>query len=195
MVARIYQVWIAGAIVAVFSLGGTIMHSNAAAGENADSGQRKGQAGDATPLPSASGLEFPIVLTDVQGGFVGMSGWVWTIERNGSWQRQRYVIKPKNPPDLQGRLSPEQLALLARALATNDFASLPDTIGKTPGANPHLITLAVGNKKSMLQLGAGKRLPPLDPAAGSRDPQNRFVSAVQAVLELVAPKDGGRVPK
>ncbi len=198
MIAGSFKAWFVGTIVAVFSIGGAFMQSNLAGEESGASGRRQGQSGEAIAPeshPSLRGLDFPIVLTDVHGGFVGMSGYIWTIERDGSWNRQRYVIKPKSPADQQGRLSRGQLASLAGTLAANDFAALPDTIGKTAGANPHLITLAVGNKKSMLQLGAGKRLPPVDPNAGSRDPQNRFVSSVQAVLELVAAKNGGPIPK
>jgi hypothetical protein len=198
MIVGVFRAWFAGTIVAMFSLGGAFMQSNAAGEENGGSAQRQGQSGEGIApdsRPSARGLDFPIVLTDVQGGFVGMSGWIWTIERDGSWQRRRYVIKPKNPADQQGRLSREQLASLAGTLAANDFAALPDIIGRTPGANPHQITLAAGNKKSMLELGAGKRLPPLDPTAGNRDPKNRFISSVQAVLELVTPRNGGPVPK
>ena len=50
-----------------------------------------------------------LTLKDGQGGFVGITGSIWTVRPDGSWDRQRFINVRMNKPDQQGELTDKQL--------------------------------------------------------------------------------------
>ena len=130
-------------------------------------------------------LKQPLTLLDAQGGFVGLSGTIWSIEPDGTWVRKRYVNRPvPGAKDATGRLTPRQLRRLARILAEQDLAGLPPIVGRRQGANPHLVRVTYGTQEVTLELPAARPMPSAPPS-GADEQLARFIAIVQAIRELV----------
>ena len=71
-----------------------------------------------------------LTLKDGQGGFVGMTGFIWTVRPDGSWDRKRFINARMNKPDQQGKLTAKQLQALADVLAHAQVSKLPAQLGK-----------------------------------------------------------------
>ena len=121
---------------------------------------------------------------DVQGGFAGFTGRVWTVDPAGRWTTGR-VFNQKIDVEKKGELTKEQLAALAKELARHDLANLKSE-GK-PTTNPHVVTIKFGDREATLNLGAGQPLPKPDPKGGAAGRYAGIVKAVEALL-----KDGGK---
>ena len=44
-------------------------------------------------------LTATLTLKDAQGGFVGITGLVWTVRPDGSWDRKRFINRTMRMPD------------------------------------------------------------------------------------------------
>jgi hypothetical protein len=130
-------------------------------------------------------LKAAISLRNAQGGFVGFTGQLYTIEPNGEWTVQRFVNQKVDEPSRKGKLPKGQLAELAQSLAKEDFAGLPQQIGKRQGANPHLYTVTFGKQSVVLILGAGAPLPTPEADRGKPDATARMVGVVRTIEKLL----------
>jgi len=121
-----------------------------------------------------------LTLKDGQSGFVGTTGFVWTVRRDGSWDRKRFINAKTNKPDHQGKLPPKQLQALADVLAHAQAYKLPDQLGKFRGANPHVVTLTWGKRKCAWTLPPGSPMPKYQELPGGKlTPEDSFAEIAQ----------------
>jgi hypothetical protein len=99
-------------------------------------------------------LKHRLVIREEQLGFAGVSGRMWDIEPDGQWKL--VDLQPAGSGKVQettrqnGRLTAKQLVTLAKELASQDLAGLPNKIGEAPRANPHRIVMKFGEKQMVL---------------------------------------------
>ena len=118
----------------------------------------------------------PLILKDLQGGFVGQTGTVWTIAPDCSFTVARQTGPSTADPHKHGRLTPDQEKRLAALLARIELASLPEQLGGAPQPNAHQITVSYGQTLCVLNL---------PPAGGGADPRHATADPRAAwVLEL-----------
>jgi len=80
----------------------------------------------------------------------------------------------------------EDIAKLAKALAKYDLLKLKSE-GKA-GANPHVVTIKFGKAETTLTLGAGVKLPDVDPNAKELAMGQRYTGIVETLHGLTAKK-------
>jgi hypothetical protein len=127
-------------------------------------------------------LKHPLEILDVQGGFAGFTGTLWSVQPNGEWKRSA-VVQKKHKLQQEGKLSPKQLRELATALARYDLLHLDDH-GRV-SANPHNVSITFGKHSCEIRLGAGRPLPDPDESAAGR-----YGGILRAVQELCKGKAG-----
>ncbi len=131
-------------------------------------------------------LAATLTLRDGQGGFAGITGFVWTIRTDGSWDRKPFINARMDKPDQQGKLTPGQLQSLADVLAHAQVPKLPDRLGKFCGANPHLVTLAWGKRKCVWTLPPGTPVPKYpDQPFGKLTPEDSFAEIAQFLRSML----------
>jgi hypothetical protein len=126
-----------------------------------------------------------LVIKDVQGGFAGFTGEQWTVEPSGAWKHYR-VFNEKLELLKEGRLTKEQLAHLAAALAKYDLMTLKNLDEGKRMANPHVVTISYGKHEATLVLRAGAPLPKPDP----KSLPGRYAGIIQEVQSLTKGKGG-----
>src|SRR5918992_1297616 len=97
-------------------------------------------------------LTHMLKLEDTQGGIAGFTGTARIIEPSGEWRTERI------PPDellSKGKLTTNQLVALAHQLDALDLLNLPNELGETPQANPHILDISFGDKGSSLSVRPG----------------------------------------
>src|SRR5258708_6401816 len=104
-----------------------------------------------TNMAQETALPTPLVLEDVQSGFAGETGRIWTIASDGSYTAARKIGLKVLEPDKQGRLTPEQLAQL-KALLDRMAVAPPQQVGDAPQVNARRITLSFGGRQSVVNL-------------------------------------------
>jgi len=112
----------------------------------------------------------PLVLKDVQGGFAGETGRVWTISPDGGYTVARQIGLKELDPDQQGRLTPEQWAQLKALLDRMAVLALPRQLGGAPQVNARRITLSYGGQLSVLNLPPAGGGPGASRSAAGDDP-------------------------
>ena len=133
-------------------------------------------------LTKEGALKHPLEILDVQGGFAGFTGTLWSVRPDGEWKRSA-VVQKKHKLQQEGKLAPKQLHELAATLAKHDLLHLDDQ-GRV-SANSHNVSITFGKHSCEIRLGAGKPLPePGDSVAG------RYSGIVRAVRELCKAKAG-----
>ena len=131
-------------------------------------------------------LSATLTLKDVQGGFAGFTGVVWTIRPDGTWDRKRIVGRATRKPDLNGKLSARQLQQIADALAHAQMSKLPARLGKFRGANPHMVTLGWGKQQCAWTLRSGTPVPKYpDQPFGKLTDEDCFVEIAQTLGKLL----------
>jgi len=142
-------------------------------------------AADAEPGAKLTGK---LTVKDVQGGFAGFNGKVYTINTDGSYTIGNQVAGRVTEMG-KGKLKADELAKLAKALKKYGADSLKTT-GK-PVANPHVVTVTYGKHSATLNLLTTAALPKPD----EKDMGGRFSGVVNAVKEaLPKPKAPGAGP-
>jgi len=113
----------------------------------------------------------------LQGGFAGFTGSYYAIEPDGAWCTGP-MQQGKGAPRAKGQLSAEQLAQLAKVLASSELATLPSS--GQPVVNPRVIRISFGKTTSELQSSPGRAAP------GEADQaiRGRYAGIVQAVKSL-----------
>jgi hypothetical protein len=122
-----------------------------------------------------------VELEELQTGFAGTTGTIWTVEPDG-----RYTIAGKVneqlTPRQEGTLDAAQLSKIAETLAAADAENLPAEMGEPQPVNPKVIILRVGEKASTFTT-AGALDP--DQAAGDDDPRSRLLKIAASIKEVV----------
>ena len=131
-------------------------------------------------------LTATLTLKDAQGGFVGTTGLIWTIRPDGSWDRTRFINRPRRTPDQRGKLTAKQLQSLADVLAHAQVDKLPPTMGKFRGANPHVVTLSWGKQQCEWTLPTGSPVPKYpDQPFGKLTSQDSFAEISQILCKML----------
>jgi len=100
-------------------------------------------------------LSAPLVLKDIQSGFAGETGNVWTIAPDCSFTVARQVGPNVFGPDKQGQLTAQQRTQLKELLDRMTATALPAQFGSGPQVNARRITLDYSGKQSVLSLPPG----------------------------------------
>ena len=69
---------------------------------------------------------------DLQDGFAGTTGLIWTIKPDCSYEVARFRGNEVSPPYVRGQLTPEQQSQLAAALSTAAVDTLPPAHRRAP---------------------------------------------------------------
>jgi hypothetical protein len=132
-------------------------------------------------------LRAQLELKDAQDGFAGISGTMWTIERDGTVKAARFVNARVDPPRRVGQLTKDDLAKLAEVLSAQGFSGLAPELGREQKVNARRITVTFGGKSSTWVLPPGQD--PVEAAAAQGDKagsaEKRFLAIEQAVRKLV----------
>jgi hypothetical protein len=96
-----------------------------------------------------------LVLKDIQAGFAGETGMVWTIAPDRIYTVARQIGLKVLDPHKQGQLTPEQQARLEKLLNRMTAAAPPEPLGGGPQVNARRITLSYGGKQLILNLPPG----------------------------------------
>jgi len=99
----------------------------------------------------------PLVLKDVQGGFAGETGLVWTITPDDSYTVARQIGLKVLEANKKGRLTPEQRARLEELLDWMTAAPSSGQLGGMPQVNSRRITLYYGSMQSAVSVPPGGR--------------------------------------
>ena len=129
-------------------------------------------------LADDGNLLHALVLKDAQGGIVGFSGHVWTIEPDGTWNRAPFLNETVKEADQQGKFTKPQLAALERHLIRQGLLGLPEKLGKGIGANPHVFSITFGDKQSGFTVPPGAD-PPKKDSTKMGDPTQRFAALIR----------------
>jgi hypothetical protein len=100
-------------------------------------------------------LTSPLTVKDLQDGFAGQTGTVWTIEPDCSFTVARQFGPRVADPHKRGQLTPAQRARLKEMMTRMAAAALPEHLGDGPRVNARRITLSYGGKISELTLAPG----------------------------------------
>jgi len=131
-------------------------------------------------------LSATLTLKDVQGGFAGFTGVIWTLHPDGSWGRKRIVGRATRKSDLTGKLTAKQLQQIADVLAHAQVDKLPGRLGKFRGANPHVVTLGWGKRQCAWTLPSGMPIPKYpDQPFGKLTEEDSFARIAQALHKLL----------
>lgn len=123
-----------------------------------------------TNMAQESSLSAPLVVKDLQSGFAGETGRVWTISPDGGYTVARQIGLKVLEPDQQGRLTSEQLVQLKTLLDRMAMMALPPQLGGAPQVNARRITLSYGGKQSVLSLPLAGGDPSASRSAARDDP-------------------------
>ncbi|HIL25677.1 MAG TPA: hypothetical protein EYG19_09815 [Verrucomicrobia bacterium] len=126
--------------------------------QNLDKDKANPNRGKSSKDPKGGVLPKKISLKDAQGGFAGFTGWVTTINVDGTWNRRQFFNQQLRPIEKQGKLTDAQAQSIKAAIATAQIEKLPARLGKFRGANPHVLTLTHGEKQIVLTLPTGTKL-------------------------------------
>ena len=131
-------------------------------------------------------LAATLTLKDGQSGFAGVTGFIWTVRPDGSWDRKRFINARIDKPDQQGKLTAKQLQSLADVLAHAQIHKLPAKLGKLRGANPHVVTLTWGKRKCVWTLPPGSPVPKYpDQPFGKLTPEDSFAEISQTLRSML----------
>jgi len=137
-----------------------------------------------TSLAEDCPLKAPLTLKDLQDGFAGATGTVWTVAPDCSFTVAHQIGPKAEEPYRRGRLTPEQQAHLKELLTRTPVANLPEQFGGGPQVNPRRITLSYSGKVSVLTLAPdGGDLNSLHAAAGD-DPTGQLLG-LAATLDQI----------
>jgi hypothetical protein len=129
----------------------------------------------------------PLVVRDVQGGFAGFTGTEWSVNPSGDYVVSS-VRRGKAEAQKKGRLRPQQLAALVKALARCDAAKELTPAKAFDGANPHVISVKVGERQFSLRLPPGAKPPKADPDKPPTSETEWFAAVLQTVEQAAGRK-------
>jgi hypothetical protein len=97
-------------------------------------------------------LTAPLVVKDLQSGFVGQTGTVWSVGSDCTYTVARQIGQKVLEPHKRGRLNGEQQQRLAALIGRADLASPPKQLGAEPQPNLRQVTVSYGKTASSRNL-------------------------------------------
>lgn len=147
-----------------------------------------GHAGIADFMSRKGQLRDVLQVRDAQHGVVGETGTLWVIEPSGAFKVASFVNRKVGPPEREGRLTPEQIELVARSLARQRFHDLPQRIGES-APNPRVISVVFGDHSATLMLPPGAPMElerVVAQQAQEAGPAAKLLAVVGTVLEVTS---------
>jgi hypothetical protein len=138
-------------------------------------------------LTKAGKLTHTLKITQLQGGFAGLTGNEYVVQPDGTWAMAS-LFKQKATPKGHGKLTAKAIANLAAILAKNGLEKLPPKTGKQPGANPFTLTIEYGKYKATY---VGQTAPKLD---ASGNAESRIAGVYQGVFGMLKGSEVKRAP-
>jgi hypothetical protein len=123
-------------------------------------------------------LREKLVVKELQGGFAGLTGKQWTIDKDGKWQEAN-VVRQKATLVRKGTLGKKELASLVSELKKYDPATLKSE-GKAE-TNPKVIGVSYGKTSADLTLKPAAELP----KPNARTIAGRFAGILAAVKAAI----------
>jgi hypothetical protein len=129
-------------------------------------------------------LSSPLVVKDLQDGFAGQTGSIWTVGVDCTISVARQMGEKVTEPFFRGRLSADQQVELRNVLAKTSPADLPAEAGAGgPPVNARRLIVALGSKVSTLTLPPGGDLHAARASAGDRS-AGRLLELAQTVMNF-----------
>jgi hypothetical protein len=100
-------------------------------------------------------ISAPLTIKDMQSGYAGETGTVWTIAPDCSYTVARQIGLKILDPDKQGRLTAEQQSRLKELLDRMPPAGLPTQLGSGSQVNARRISLSYRQAEAVLTLAPG----------------------------------------
>jgi hypothetical protein len=100
-------------------------------------------------------LTSPLTVKDIQDGFAGQTGTVWTIAPDCSFTVAHQIGTKIGDPIKEGHLTSQQETQLKAQLARTAIADMPAQLGNGPKVNARSITLSYAGRISVLTLPPG----------------------------------------
>jgi hypothetical protein len=135
-----------------------------------------------TCLAQECPLIAPLIVKDLQGGFVGQTGMVWTIAPDCSFTVARQIGANVADPHKQGRLTIEQQKRLGTLMGG---VPLPAQLGSIPQANAHQISVSYGQTLATLSLAPGGGDLKTLRAAAADEPSARVLELAEALWDMI----------
>jgi hypothetical protein len=130
-------------------------------------------------------LSSPLVVKDLQDGFAGQTGSIWTVGVDCTITVARQIGQKVSEPYYRGRLSAEQQVELRNALTKTSPADLPAEAGTGgPPVNARRVVVAMGSRVSTLTLAPGGDLDAARAAVGDRSSAGRLLELAQTVMSF-----------
>jgi hypothetical protein len=152
--------------------------------------EKKSGANTGPYLANDGQLKAKLTFKNAQGGFVGFTGQLYTIQPNGDWTVQKFVNQKLDEPNRKGKLSKEQVIELAQSLAQQDFVGLPPQIGAPARANPHVCTVTFGTQSVAFILQPGEPLPKPGDGDDKTSPVVRVTGVCRTIEKLISETKG-----
>jgi hypothetical protein len=126
----------------------------------------------------------PLVVKDLQDGFAGQTGSVWTVGVDCAISVARQVGEKVSEPFYRARLTANQQVELRDVLERTSLADLPAEAGSGGSpVNARRVIVGVGPKVSTLTLAPGGDLRAARAEAGDR-PSGRLLELAQTVMSF-----------
>jgi hypothetical protein len=100
-------------------------------------------------------LSMPLTIKEIQSGFAGETGTVWTIAADCSYTVARQIGLKTLDPHQQGRLTPQERVQLKELLGRVAAAGLPKQLGIATQVNARRVLLSYDGKDSTVTLAPG----------------------------------------
>jgi len=107
-------------------------------------------------MAQESSLPAPLVVKDLQSGFAGETGTVWTVAPDRSYTVARQIGLKVLEPHAHGQVTPEQWTRLQELGNRLAILPPPEQQGEEPQVNARQITLSYGGKQTMLAVPPGR---------------------------------------
>ena len=131
-------------------------------------------------------LSAPLTIKDIQSGFAGETGTIWTIAADCSYTVARQIGLKTLDPHQQGRLTPQEQAQLKDLLGRVAAAGLPKQLGAASQANARRVSLSYDGKDSTLTLAPGGGDLSAIPAAAANDAAAALLDLADQVKTMTA---------
>jgi len=163
-----------------------------------DKGPHNDRAEHSRPRARTNGddrLPYTIVVKDVKEDVRGVFGEMLRVNTDGSWTRNKVAgtiwmrATPRQTIE-SGKLSPENLSLLARELIEHNLCQMPKQLGQDTVINRHIVVIQHGpDKPTVVMIDPNETLTQSEPPDGIKDSDWNGISRITKTLALVTSHD------
>jgi hypothetical protein len=130
-------------------------------------------------------ISAPLTLKDIQSGFAGETGTVWTVAPDCSFTVARQIGSKTLPPHKRGQLTPEQQAVLKDMIGRIGIAALPEQFSEGSPVNARRITLSYAGKQTTMVLPPGGGDPSRLRETAGDGPAGQILKLAQTLKQMM----------